>query len=120
MIYELKLDIDGSLGPRKMLEIGKRFMVVRTLLGAKLKDVKQVKTKNGFHVYIRFETNVELDDKDIVFLQLLLLSDWRREIFNWRRVKSNLKKWNVLFKKKYKVVNGELKEVSKEEFNTSF
>ena len=99
MKYELKLDIDSRKLPEK--EIAKRLYYIRKILKyTKLYTFKN-RTKHGWHIRIVFHSDVELDDKDIVFLQLLLLSDYKREIFGWMRIRSGIKsKWNVLFSAK--------------------
>jgi hypothetical protein len=62
-------------------------------------DIKA--TTHGRHFTIGFTTDKRLTDADIVFLQLLLFSDWKRELHNWLRVRSGCKKWNVLYKQKF-------------------
>jgi hypothetical protein len=95
----LKLDID-SFSKRIKLNILKRLLLFKRYTGSKIVDIKEVKSNHGLHIYIEFIPKVELDNRDIVFFQLFLLSDWRRELFNWLRVKHNMPHWNVLFKKK--------------------
>jgi hypothetical protein len=58
-------------------------------------------TAHGRHFTINFTTDKKLTDADIVFLQLLLFSDWKRELHNWLRVRSGCKKWNVLYRQKF-------------------
>jgi len=100
----LKLDIDGSYGRRKKWEIAKRLMMIKKFTGASGFKIKEEKSKHGYHVYIEFDPKIEVDDKDVVFFQLLLLSDWKREFFNWVRVKHKLPHWNILFKRKVREV----------------
>lgn len=60
------------------------------------------KTNHGYHVYIT--TNKHIQNKDLVFIQLALGSDFYRECFYWKRVKYPIlphKRWNILFQKKY-------------------
>ena len=110
----LLLDID-SKSKLVLRKIAERLEMLRKYIGAKKFKVSEKETKNGVHIRITFKPKIELDDKDIVFLQLLLLSDWKRELLNWVRVKHNLKAWNVLFNEKYKLKGDKLKLVSKEE-----
>ena len=113
--YELKLDFDFK--PRSARKFGKeiadKLKFLTSFFGIRVIDVKVYETNKGLHLYISIYSSVELDDRDIVVLQLALGSDYKREIFNWLRVRSeqNFKHWNVLFRVKYK--NGAV--VSREE-----
>lgn len=98
----LKLDIDGSYGKRKRMEIAKRLSLIKRFMKMKIKSIQEEKSRHGYHIWIDFESEMKLDDRDIVFLQLLLLSDWKREVHNWFRVKNKMPYWNVLFKEKIK------------------
>jgi hypothetical protein len=62
------------------------------------------KTKHGYHIQIESEN--ELSPFDIPILQMALLSDWRRELFNQFRVRNGIKNFNILFytKEKFKKV----------------
>ena len=108
MKYELKLDLDK---PVDIVSVGKRFVVVRKFFQITDHMIEEHPTRHGKHIIIHIYTEKELRDGDICFLQLLLGSDWRRELFNWLRVRSGCKKWNVLFKKKY---NHKMRLISKE------
>jgi hypothetical protein len=68
-------------------------------------------TKNGRHVTINFDSGKKITDADIVFLQLMLFSDWKRELFNWLRIRSGCKKWNVLYKQKF---DSRMRKISEE------
>ena len=113
--YELKLDFDFKPRSAKRFakEIANKLNFLASYFSISVTDVKVYETNKGLHVYISLYSNVELTDEDIVVLQLALGSDYKRELFNWLRVRSNdkFKHWNVLFKVKYK--NGVI--VSKEE-----
>jgi len=113
--YELKLDFDFKPRSAKRLakEIANKLNFLKTFFGISVIDVKVYETNKGLHLYISLYSNVELTDEDIVVLQLALGSDYKREIFNWLRVRSRdkFKHWNVLFKVKYK--NGKI--ISREE-----
>ena len=113
--YELKLDFDFKPRSAKRFakEIANKLNFLTSFFGISVIDVKVYETNKGLHLYISIYSSVELDDRDIVVLQLALGSDYKRELFNWLRVRSRdkFKHWNVLFKVKYK--NGVI--VSKEE-----
>ena len=113
--YELKLDFDFKPRSAKRFakEIANKLNFLKTFFGIRVIDVKVYETSKGLHLYISLYSNVELTDEDIVVLQLALGSDYKREIFNWLRVRSRdkFKHWNVLFKVKYK--NGKI--ISREE-----
>lgn len=60
--------------------------------------VNVFRTKQGHHIYIGIAN--KLSNRDIIFLQLLLGSDFRRECWYWKQIKyTKLKNkiWNVLF-----------------------
>ena len=113
--YELKLDFDFKPRSAKRFakEIANKLNFLASYFSISVIDVKVYETNKGLHLYISIYSSVELDDRDIVVLQLALGSDYKREIFNWLRVRSRdkFKHWNVLFKVKYK--NGKI--ISKEE-----
>ena len=125
-MMKIKLDLDlketeGNNLPRiKAIfwEIGRRLALIDHFLGISPEEIMVRETRKGFHVYITtiedFDTNPEM----IVSIQLLLFSDWKREMFNLRRIIFDRKSmgevregWNVLFLRK-KDHDGEL---SKEE-----
>ena len=113
--YELKLDFDFKPRSAKRFakEIANKLNFLASYFSISVIDVSVYETNKGLHLYISIYSSVELDDRDIVVLQLALGSDYKRELFNWLRVRSNdkFKHWNVLFKVKYK--NGKI--ISKEE-----
>jgi len=99
-------------------EIGRRLRLLEEVLGIVVKEVKIRETKKGFHVYITTEEPFKPEPEFIVAVQLILMSDWKREMFNLERIirgrkLGNLDKmnWNVLFS--VKTENGKL--LSKEE-----
>jgi hypothetical protein len=109
-LHTLKLDLDKptkeraySLHAQKQQEkeILKRLEMAIKFFQFKIFTIKSSKTKHGKHIMIVFTSPKKITDADIVFLQLLLLSDWKRELFNWLRVRSDCKKWNVLYKQKF-------------------
>lgn len=104
----VKLDMDGWFLPN----IQARLDTVKHLTQLETKDTRFKKTKNGFHVYLYFKEN--LSDWQVLALQAILGSDWKREAINFRRLRQgSLKNWNVLFSEKIDLVSGEI--LSKEE-----
>ena len=108
--YTLKLDLDK---PNTIMwaEQNHRLIVIEKFF--RMKDIytETKLTKHGTHDTITFTTDKKLTDYDLVFLQLMMLSDWKRELFNWLRVRSGCKKWNVLYKQKY---NNKMRLISRE------
>jgi hypothetical protein len=112
-IYQLKLDLDKTDLKKEpvyiyntKLSISDYAVYHRLKTAMKFFRMKSVTTKitataHGRHFVISFKTDKKLTDADIVFLQLLLFSDWKRELHNWLRVRSGCKKWNVLYKQKF-------------------
>jgi hypothetical protein len=65
-----------------------------------LHEVEIRKTEHGWHFYVTLQQ--QLKPEDIAYLQLALGSDYKRECFNWRRVRLKLfKDWNVLYREKF-------------------
>ncbi len=106
-IYNLMIDLDMDYKSapavrRKGKEIAERLFQVSLFLPIALVSIDVKETTGGFHIRIELSSSLELNDKDIVFLQLLLGSDWRREVFNFRRIHEGVfaDNWNVLFLEK--------------------
>lgn len=74
-----------------------KFMVITRITDIDIVSVK--KTRHGLHIQIYF--GMDFDDKDILFIQAILLSDFKRELNNWQRVRRNETNWNVLFGGKF-------------------
>jgi len=108
----LMLDLDGKFGKRKKNLLAKKLVLLSKYFNFEVKNLMVKPTKRGWHV--RIEVDRELDDRDVVFFQLFLGSDWRREFWNWLRVKHNWKPYNVLFKEKYRFKGKNLILVSRE------
>jgi hypothetical protein len=64
-----------------------------------LTDLEAMRTKHGWHLYL--EVRNKMRDLDRVFVQLMLGSDFKRELFNYRRVKLGETDWNFLFRDRY-------------------
>ena len=61
----------------------------------KVKGIKIRETSSGFHVYLSIDRL--LTAEDVIILQLILGSDYKREIYNLKRLRQ-LGKWeNILF-----------------------
>lgn len=63
-----------------------------------------VKTRRGYHIELEIKNKV--NDYELVALQCLMQSDYKREMFNLLRVHSGKfpkQSWNVLFKKKWEI-----------------
>ena len=55
------------------------------------------RTPRGWHVLMN--DNIP-NDKDKLIIQLLMGSDWTRELYNYRRVNMGVPEWNILHDKK--------------------
>ena len=75
--------------------------------------IKVYRTKKGFHFYIYTKDEVKnketddagtqlLNDLETVLVQLILGSDWLRELRNINRISKGDKNWNLLFSEKVK------------------
>lgn len=95
---------EGQCRDFLLAELAKRLALIGKYVEMLNLTTDTKRTRNGLHIRIRFRCPEGIDDKDIVILQLLLLSDWKREMFNFFRVRNRFTKWNVLFRNKYKVV----------------
>ena len=81
------------------------------------------RTAKGYHIYFTLEH--KLSDPEIIALQAIMGSDYRREMFNWLRTangnwekyKEKNLEWNVMFSSKKRIINGRFKEVSREVFD---
>lgn len=108
MKSEIKLDMD-----EKNKSFFEDLALLSRFFNFRIKGIKAVKTRHGKHVRIWIDRVFE--PEDIVFFQIFLGSDKKRELFNWLRVRSGCERWNVLFKEKYKFKKGKLELLSEEE-----
>ena len=106
----IKLDIDEK--PKKLRvfcnEMIDRFTFFMQIYEYNfwLKSIKVRETVKGYHFYINVLTNRKLKDVEIIYIQLALGSDYKREGFNMiRSAEGNTKieDWNMLFIDKEKV-----------------
>lgn len=109
MKHELLLDIDRKLSEKTLI---RKMNLLKQIFKFKFNHYTKKKTAHGVHVRLFFNSDLKLKDNDIVFFQLFLGSDYKRELFNLRRVIAGLKNWNVLFNAKY---NSKGKMISCEE-----
>ena len=91
----IKLDYDKYIPINKFLFRYKRLYY---LLPFHINNLAIYKTKRGYHLELYIDKS--LADFEIVFFQLLFLSDYIRETINLHRVKCKEKGWNVLFDEK--------------------
>lgn len=101
---KILIDIDG--GKRMLREFWFRFPRVCRVTGIRPRWIRLDKTAHGWHVVICLTRRRE--PWEILSLQAILFSDWRREAMNWARLASNptdsfaLKRWNILYREKVK------------------
>ena len=102
--YELKLDIDFKPTDTNKLvdQIIERVIFLEDVFCVQFEKFEVFETNKGLHIYVKIGSKNKLKNTDIVVLQLVLGSDYKREIYNWMRVRNggNVKYWNKLFKKK--------------------
>ena len=100
---ELKLDFDIS-----EFEIVKKILTNREFV-FKMFRIKPygcivAQTPHGWHIYIKANSDMMLNDKDICVIQILLGDDFKRGVYNWLRVREGkFKVWNVLFTHKERI-----------------
>lgn len=100
----LMVDIDKKFNKKTLKEFITGLKSLMYVSFFRYKKIEVFDTIKGYHIYI--DLNNFLNDFEICFYQLYLLSDRNRELFNFRRVLNNDKNFNVLFQKKFKVKNG--------------
>ena len=101
--YVLKIDFDRQHNKRNITILKNRIIKVMTFLFSNRTTYRitiERSTNNHIHGIVKITTTAKLDDKDIIILQLLMNSDYKREMFNFLRVRAHVKNWNILFKKK--------------------
>lgn len=107
----IKVDWDS----KKLKPLKSRLKTVLNKLGTivKFEQLKLKRTANGYHLYLGiFVPDEYPDNLTTLIFQLLLGSDYKRELYNYKRICKHIQDWNVLFTAKY---NGELKKISQEE-----
>ena len=68
--------------------------------------VSVYETNKGFHFYLDLEYS--LHEWEILLIQALLGSDFKRETLNYFRVRNDERHWNVLFKEKRQFLTNKL------------
>ncbi|RLC42946.1 MAG: hypothetical protein DRH44_04535 [Candidatus Coatesbacteria bacterium] len=107
--YEVKVDLDIKKDESEVVktaeEICRRMYFIEIYTPIRFGNVEVYETRRGFHLYIEVKEPAYLKKNKafIVALQLLLMSDWKREVFNLSRVMSmfflnvDYENWNILF-----------------------
>jgi hypothetical protein len=104
----LKIDIDDK--GQGVEEFIRRLRFVKCFVRITGVDVKE--TRKGFH--FRVMTEEDLEAWEVLVLQAILGSDFKRELFNYLRVRKGLRNWNILFnKKKDAFIESEEKETER-------
>lgn len=100
---ELKLDFDG----RVPLDFDQRLRLLAHVFRLTPVVVRIDRTRHGYHAVVTVRQR--LAPWRIVVAQLALGSDWKREVFNGRRVSALRhvppfwrERWNVLYARHYK------------------
>lgn len=112
---EIKLDIDEKLNLAELVEkLEQRMYFIRKEVAPHLVLVKICSTTKGYHIYLN--TGDKRSDYEVILIQALLGSDWRREIFNYRRVRrgQTMQNWNILFVSKHLMPDGTIEKKSEE------
>lgn len=97
-----RCDFDGSI-PR---DIARRLQMLARVLGLRYEWIRYDRTQHGWHMEIGFQYLTKLSPTEIVLVQSVLGSDWKRELFNARRARDlsrhpalwrRAPRWNVLY-----------------------
>jgi len=120
--YDILLDFDFKPDSvdRFIDELAFKMCFISENFGITFVSAKVRETGKGIHIYLKAHSVDELNPIDIVILQFALGSDFKRELFNYRRVRGYIenkkvpKGWNVLFKVKVKRDKGKVIYVSEE------
>ncbi len=111
----VRLLVDIDYKPRDVKkfseEIAKKMNFIDFTFGTVFVRVKCFETARGLHLAFDVVADKNFNDIDTIICQMALGSDYKRELFNYRRIrgKTKVKDWNILFKKKVK--RGKGKEV---------
>ena len=90
--YQIMLDYD--VRERVFKRRLKDIVIANCIMGfIQVFLVKINQTNKGFHVILNIESRCEFSDNDLVCLQAIYQSDYKREAFNFLRVKNGLKDW---------------------------
>jgi len=93
----LKLDFDNMTYETLKDIISNRRFVFK-MFGLIPHECVVAKTQHGWHVYLECGVKMELDNRDICVIQILLGDDFKRGCYNWMRAREDPPyAWNVLF-----------------------
>lgn len=114
----IKLLIDIDYKPRRWNKWCEEFVSKLTFvckhMNIEIGKVRVYETVKGLHLYIDAYSQFNYSRKDICFIQLLLGSDYKREMFNWIRILGKYNgEWNVLFINKERITEYSRKIESK-------
>jgi hypothetical protein len=91
----IKLDIDGRPDWKRIDSV---LMKLREM-NCVLTNGEVYKSPHGWHIYIWTDS---ITETYLPLVQVLLGSDWKRELLNFERVMKDEPGWNVLFQEKEK------------------
>jgi len=98
----LLIDVDEVFCSSTRRKVAKRIAEVMDLLNVENYTLDFRRSTSGYtHAVVKLYLKRKLSDLEIVLLQALCGSDWKREAFNYMRVLSGIENWNVLFVKKF-------------------
>lgn len=103
--YDILVDIDFKPDVKTYCkQLIDKLTFVYKYMGVRVTDIQVFETAKGYHIYLKAVSKEKLRPIDIVVIQLVLGSDYKREAFNWRRVKGNsaVGGWNTLYKFKFR------------------
>lgn len=98
----IRCDYDGMIPS----DFAFRLKMVSDTLGLRYKWARIDRTRHGYHMEVEFRSRTKISPVDLVLVQALLGSDWKRECFNARRARSlsrqpamwrRAPRWNVLY-----------------------
>jgi hypothetical protein len=98
-MIELKIDIDK----KDKRDFMRRYQALYRYFRFNLVDYEITETRKGYHLRLIIDFPFKVTSEEIVLLQLLLGSDWKREMLNYLRVKNGIEDWNKLFIAKYRI-----------------
>jgi hypothetical protein len=98
-MIELKIDIDK----KDKRDFMRRYQALYRYFRFNLIDYEIAETRKGYHIRLIIDFPFKVTSEEIVLLQLLLGSDWKREMLNYLRVKNGIDDWNKLFIAKYRI-----------------
>ena len=112
MITDADILVDIDKKDVSAEEIAERMFFVSVFTPFDFTRIRVRETAKGFHIYL-WCADVKPTPTDKVVIQLVLGSDYRRELFNYLRVcgRERAEKWNVLFATKY---DGDGNRISRE------